>query len=150
MNDSAAVILVIFGLNGRAVVRCGAGRWVGVYDPQAGIWAPGIRRSHTIGRHRGRLAIVQMGDLPLALGPVPPAGEAWRPDRKGWGWRGLNIHDDRGDLAGCVGLAAPAMLDLLGEVQRWHEEQRAARASVAYHDDIGAPLLTVEVRHELR
>lgn len=150
MNDSAAVILVTFQANGRAEVRCGAGRWVGVYDPARGVWAPGIRRSHTIGRHRGRLAVVQMGEHRLALGHVSEDGATWTADRRGWGWRGLNIHDDRGDLSGCVGLSAAHMLELLGEVYRWHDEQRAVRASVAYHADLGTPLLTVEVRHALR
>jgi hypothetical protein len=146
----SAVLTVTYRPRGHAEVRCGVGRWVGVYDPARGVWAPGVRRSHTIGRHKGRLAIVQMGDLPLALGPVPAAGADWRPDRRGWDWRGLNIHDDRGDLAGCIGLTAPAMLDLLGEVQRWHEEQRLARRAVVYHEKLGTPLLTVEVIHELR
>jgi hypothetical protein len=146
----SAVLTVTYRPRGHAEVRCGERRYAAIYDPASGVWAPGVRRSHAVGRHRGRLAIVQMGDLPLALGPVPAAGADWRPDRRGWGWRGLNIHDDRGDLSGCIGLTAPAMLDLLGEVQRWHEEQRARRAVVAYHEVLGSPLLTVEVIHELR
>jgi hypothetical protein len=107
------------------------------------VWLAGIYdRSHRVGLHGGRLAVVQQGVTPLRVvdaiahrGDLRLATQASRS-----GWRGWNLHDARGDLAGCIGLTGAAMLDVLGVLER-------ARAAGAEQHDEGGVLVTVRVEH---
>lgn len=139
-----AQIVVTFKAGGVAeVVGPHGNRYAGTYSERHGVWAPGSRRSHTVGVHSGRLAVVQQGLEPQSRGYIGPDG--WVADATGLGWRGLNIHDQRGPLLGCVGLSSRDMLDLLGEVQLWTETAKP----LGRHRDTGWPILTVEVIHAL-
>lgn len=149
----SAQIVVTFKAGGVAeVVGPHGNRYAGTYSERHGVWAPGSRRSHTVGVHSGRLAVVQHGIDTMSLGHLDAEG-VWTSDRKGrgdangpgWWWRGLNIHDRRGPLLGCVGLSSRDMLDLLGEVQLWTETAKP----LGRHRDTGWPILTVEVIHAL-
>ena len=149
---------VTFEPAGRATVEgpCGI-TYRGRYDERAGIWPPGTRRTHTVGVHGGRLAVVQQGIDTMSLGHLDHEG-VWRGDGRGrgdrngpgWWWRGINIHDDRGPVVGCVALSSADMLDLLGEIETWRQGELARGRQVQTHRKLGAPILSVEVIHALR
>lgn len=80
-----------------------------------GMLAPGQNRlSHQRGLHRGREALVQVGAVAVLRDPDRDAIlEPTVPEVNRGG--GLNVHDvvTPNDLAGCIGLARPHMLELL-------------------------------------
>ena len=118
----------------------------GSWSTRHAVWLPGrYDRSHRVGLHGRRLALVQQGITPLHAvdfarhhGQLSEATPT-KPSRRGW--NGWNIHDLRGDLAGCIGLSARDMLDVLGVCEM------AREAGAEQHDD-GGVLVTVIVEHE--
>lgn len=135
LPSGAATVTASYG--GRSVTA--AGRWA-VDGP---VWMPGAYdRSHRVGLHGGRLAVVQQGVRPLRVcdaahhgGQLARATVATR-----GGWRGWNIHDDRGGLEGCIGIGAADLLDLLGLLEQ-------ARAAGAEQHPEGGVYATVRVEH---
>lgn len=134
---SAPVITIEYREDGTASVDIDAG-WSRRTDLRAR-WstshariAPGTYdRSHVVGVHRGRVAIVQQGLTPLEL----------TDGRRGW--FGFNIHDPRGDLLGCVAPSPGWMLDALGILERCRVTHRDASL---LHPQTGQPLVTVVVK----
>jgi len=109
------------------------------------VWLAGLYdRSHRVGLHGSRLAVVQQGVTPLRVcDATAHRGDLARATVESRsGWRGWNLHDARGDLAGCIGISAAAMLDVLGVLER-------ARAAGAEQHPEGGVLVTVRVEHRL-
>jgi len=106
--------------------------WRGTWSTAHSRYAVGeYDRALVVGVHRGRMALVQQGLSPVRL----------TDGRRGY--FGRNIHDDRGGLLGCIGLPAPAMLDLLGAVYGWWNA--SARPADWTHGAMGTPLVTLRV-----
>ena len=109
------------------------------------VWLAGLYdRSHRVGLHGSRLAVVQQGVTPLRVcDATAHRGDLARATVESRsGWRGWNLHDARGDLAGCIGISAAAMLDVLGVLE-------VARAAGAEQHPEGGVLVTVRVEHRL-
>lgn len=135
---SVPVITITYRDDGTATVDIDAG-WerrtcVGaLWSPLHARISPGTYdRSHVVGIHRGRLAIVQQGVTPIQL----------TDGRRGY--FGINIHDPRGDLSGCVGPSARWMLDALGILERHRVNVEDTRHEL--HPRTGQPFVTVVVQ----
>lgn len=147
MRPLPPVIRVVYRPGGEADViatwREHQARAKGTWSTRHAVWMPGrYDRSHRVGLHGGRPALVQQGVTALEVcdgsahgGELARANNATRR-----GWRGWNVHDLRGSLEGCIGLDAAAMLDVLGVCER------AREAGVEQHKDGGA-LVTLIVEH---
>lgn len=115
----------------------------GAWAVGAPVWLAGLYdRSHRVGLHGPRLAVVQQGVTPLRVcDATAHRGDLARATVESRsGWRGWNLHDARGDLAGCIGISAAAMLDVLGVLE-------VARATGAEQHPEGGVLVTVRVEH---
>jgi len=147
MRPQPPVIRVVYRHGGHADVIATwlehQARAEGAWSTGHAVWMPGrYDRSHRVGLHGGRPAVVQQGVTALEVcdhshhgGELARANVATRK-----GWRGWNIHDLRGALEGCVGLDAAAMLDVLGVCER------AREAGAEQHPE-GGVYVTLIVEH---
>ena len=149
MRPPPPLITVTYRPDGAAVVRVG---WrehrlevEGTWSTRHAIWMPGrYDRSHRVGLHGGRPAVVQQGLSAMSVCDVSAHGgelsRATKATRRHWA-RGWNVHDLRGALEGCIGLSARDMLDVLGVCER-------AREAGAEQHPGGGVYVTLIVKHE--
>ena len=138
-TSGAAEVVAVWRAR-RVVAR---GRW----STRHAVWLPGVYvASHRVGLHGpdtlARPALVQQGRATMRVCDHSHHGgdlaRATVETRRGW--RGWNIHDDRGSLEGCIGLTPQAMLDVLGVCER-------ARADGAEQHPDGGVFVTLRVEH---